>query len=70
VDFYWQISVKQLKEEKISNIDFQKIIVRMINELKEEKTNELKQNINKQLTEIKKTRQDMKKKNRRIQDGD
>jgi hypothetical protein len=42
----------------------------MINELKEEKTNELKQNINKQLTEIKKTRQDMKKKNRRIQDGD
>jgi hypothetical protein len=41
----------------------------MINELRGQKTNELKENINKQMTEIKKTTQDMKKEIRRMQDG-
>jgi gas vesicle protein len=64
------------EEEKISNTEFQKIMVRMINELKEEtqklvtdfkeemskQLNELKENTNKQMNEIKKTMQDMKEK--------
>jgi gas vesicle protein len=59
-------------EEEISNTEFQKIIVRMINELKVEtqkllsdlkedvkkQLNELKENTNKKMNEIKKTMQD------------
>jgi F0F1-type ATP synthase membrane subunit b/b' len=63
------------KEEEISNNEFQKVIGRMINELKEEtqeqvsdlkedmnkQINELKGNTKKQMNEIKKFMQDMKK---------
>jgi hypothetical protein len=44
------------EEEKISNIQFQKLIVRMINELKEETqklVSDLKEDMNKQLNELK-----------------
>jgi gas vesicle protein len=68
------------KEEEISNIEVQKIIVRMINELKEEtqklvtdlkedvnkQAHELKDNISKEMDQIKKTMQDMKMKSVKI----
>jgi DNA anti-recombination protein RmuC len=45
------------KEEEKSNVEFQKIIVRMIDELKEQThklVSEIKEEINKQLKELKK----------------
>jgi hypothetical protein len=59
------------KEEEISNIEFQKVILRIINELKEgthnpvselkedmnKQVKECKENSNKQMNEIKKTTQ-------------